>query len=91
MPQSIPATQAERSLMGKVASSALILQLPRLHQAVRAAVSDLEFSIPINQAKRIANEIIDTPTHTATRPVLGVFFDPELHRKWRKDCQTRPE
>lgn len=36
----------------------------------------LGFSIPINQAKRIANEIIDTPTHSSTRPVLGVSFDP---------------
>jgi putative serine protease PepD len=36
----------------------------------------LGFSIPINEAKRTANEIIDTPTHTSTRPVLGVFFDP---------------
>ncbi len=35
----------------------------------------LGFSIPINQAKRIATDIIDTPTHTSTRPVLGVFFD----------------
>jgi len=33
----------------------------------------LGFSIPINEAKRIANEIIDTGT--STRPVLGVFFD----------------
>jgi putative serine protease PepD len=36
----------------------------------------LGFSIPINEAKRTASEIIDTPTHTSTRPVLGVFFDP---------------
>jgi putative serine protease PepD len=33
----------------------------------------LGFSIPINEAKRVANEIIDTGT--STRPVLGVFFD----------------
>ncbi len=33
----------------------------------------LGFSIPINEAKRIANEIIDTGA--STRPVLGVFFD----------------
>ncbi len=35
----------------------------------------LGFSIPINQAKRIATEIIDTPAHISTRPVLGIFFD----------------
>ena len=33
----------------------------------------LGFSIPINEAKRIANEIIDTGA--SSRPVLGVFFD----------------
>lgn len=33
----------------------------------------LGFSIPINEAKRIANEIIDNGV--STRPVLGVFFD----------------
>lgn len=33
----------------------------------------LGFSIPINEAKRVANEIIDTGT--STRPVLGVYFD----------------
>jgi len=33
----------------------------------------LGFAIPINQALRVMNEIIDTGK--ATRPVLGVFFD----------------
>lgn len=33
----------------------------------------LGFSIPINEAKRVANEIIDTGT--STKPVLGVYFD----------------
>lgn len=33
----------------------------------------LGFSIPINEAKRVANEII--ATGSSTRPVLGVFFD----------------
>ena len=33
----------------------------------------LGFSIPINEAKRVANEIIDTGA--SSRPVLGVFFD----------------
>jgi putative serine protease PepD len=33
----------------------------------------LGFAIPINEAKRVANEIIDTGG--STRPVLGVFFD----------------
>lgn len=33
----------------------------------------LGFSIPINEAKRIANEIISTGS--STKPVLGVFFD----------------
>ena len=35
----------------------------------------LGFSIPINQAKRIATDIIDTPTHKSSRPILGVFFN----------------
>lgn len=35
----------------------------------------LGFSIPINEAKRIIDEIISTPSHISTRPVLGVFFD----------------
>ncbi len=33
----------------------------------------LGFSIPINEAKRVANELI--ATGKSTRPVLGVFFD----------------
>lgn len=33
----------------------------------------LGFAIPINEAKRVANEIIDTGA--STRPVLGVYFD----------------
>jgi putative serine protease PepD len=33
----------------------------------------LGFAIPMNQALRVMNEIIDTGK--ATRPVLGVFFD----------------
>lgn len=33
----------------------------------------LGFAIPINEAKRVANEIIDTGS--STRPVLGVYFD----------------
>ena len=36
----------------------------------------LGFAIPINQALRIMNEIIDTGK--ATRPVLGVFFDQSI-------------
>jgi len=35
----------------------------------------LGFAIPINEAKRIYTEIITSPTHTSTRPLLGVFFD----------------
>jgi S1-C subfamily serine protease len=35
----------------------------------------LGFAIPINEAQRTINEIINTPTHTSTRPVLGVYFD----------------
>ncbi len=50
----------------------------------------LGFSIPINQAKRIANEIIDTPTHTATRPVLGVFFDPSYTGSGAKIAKLVP-
>ncbi|HEY4898131.1 MAG TPA: trypsin-like peptidase domain-containing protein [Candidatus Nanopelagicaceae bacterium] len=33
------------------------------------------FSIPINEAERTVNEIINSPTHTSTKPLLGVFFD----------------
>jgi S1-C subfamily serine protease len=35
----------------------------------------LGFAIPINEAKRVYTEIITSPTHTSTRPILGVFFD----------------
>ncbi len=35
----------------------------------------LGFSIPVNEAQRTINEIINTPTHTSTRPLLGVYFD----------------
>ncbi len=33
------------------------------------------FAIPINEAKRVYNEIINSPTHQSTRPFLGVTFD----------------
>ena len=33
------------------------------------------FAIPINEAKRVYTEIITSPTHTSTRPLLGVYFD----------------
>jgi len=33
------------------------------------------FSIPINEAERTINQIINSPTHTSTKPLLGVFFD----------------
>ena len=35
----------------------------------------LGFAIPINEAMRTVNEIITSPTHASTRPVLGVYFD----------------
>ena len=35
----------------------------------------LGFAIPINEAQRTINEIITSPTHTSTRPLLGVSFD----------------
>jgi S1-C subfamily serine protease len=35
----------------------------------------LGFAIPINEAKRIYTEIITSPTHQSTRPLLGVYFD----------------
>lgn len=35
----------------------------------------LGFAIPVNEAQRTINEIITSPTHTSTRPVLGVYFD----------------
>jgi putative serine protease PepD len=35
----------------------------------------LGFSIPINEAQRTINQIITSPTHTSTKPLLGVFFD----------------
>jgi putative serine protease PepD len=51
----------------------------------------LGFSIPINEAKRTANEIIDTPTHTSTRPVLGVFFDPNYTGVGAKILELSPK
>ena len=50
----------------------------------------LGFAIPINEAKRTANEIIDTPTHTSTRPVLGVFFDPKYTGVGARILQLSP-
>ena len=35
----------------------------------------LGFAIPVNEAQRTINEIITSPTHTSTRPVLGVYID----------------
>lgn len=35
----------------------------------------LGFAIPVNEAIRTINEIINTPTHTSTKPLLGVYFD----------------
>jgi putative serine protease PepD len=35
----------------------------------------LGFAIPINEAVRTINEIINSPTHTSTKPLLGVYFD----------------
>ena len=35
----------------------------------------LGFAIPVNEAQRTINEIITSPTHTSTRPVLGVYFN----------------
>jgi len=35
----------------------------------------LGFAIPITEAKRVIDEIITTPSHSSTRPLLGVFFD----------------
>ena len=35
----------------------------------------LGFAIPINEAKRVYTEIITSPTHQSTRPLLGVYFD----------------
>ncbi len=35
----------------------------------------LGFAIPVNEAIRTIDEIINSPTHTSTRPVLGVYFD----------------
>ena len=35
----------------------------------------LGFAIPITEAKRVIDEIITTPTHTSSRPLLGVYFD----------------
>jgi putative serine protease PepD len=35
----------------------------------------LGFAIPITEAKRVIDEIITTPTHISSRPLLGVYFD----------------
>jgi len=36
----------------------------------------LGFAIPINEAKRVYTDIINSPTHQSARPFLGVSFDP---------------
>jgi putative serine protease PepD len=51
----------------------------------------LGFAIPINEAKRTASEIIDTPSHTSTRPVLGVFFDPNYTGVGARIAQLSPK
>ena len=38
----------------------------------------LGFAIPINEAKRVYTEIINSPTHQSARPFLGVSFDPNF-------------
>jgi S1-C subfamily serine protease len=43
--------------------------------ATTAGNIGLGFAIPINEAKRVYTEIITTPNHQSTRPVLGVYFD----------------
>lgn len=48
----------------------------------------LGFSIPINEAKRIANELIDNGV--STRPVLGVFFDTSYTGIGAKISQLSP-
>ena len=47
----------------------------------------LGFAIPINEAKRIYTEIITSPTHTSTRPLLGVYFDPNYTGNGAKVAQ----
>jgi len=48
----------------------------------------LGFSIPINEAKRVIDEII--ATGKSKRPVLGVFFDPEYTAGGAKIIQLSP-
>lgn len=48
----------------------------------------LGFSIPINEAKRISNELIDNGF--STRPVLGVFFDGNYSGIGAKISQLSP-
>lgn len=48
----------------------------------------LGFSIPINEAKRVIEEII--ATGKSTRPVLGVFFDPAFTGIGAKISQISP-
>jgi len=44
----------------------------------------LGFAIPMVEAQRTINEIINSPTHTSTRPVLGVYFDSSYTGKGAK-------
>lgn len=44
----------------------------------------LGFAIPINEAKRIYTEIINSPTHQSSRPFLGVSFDTNYTGKGAK-------
>ena len=44
-----------------------------LGNLIKEAPKQVSFSIPVNEAKRVATEIIETGK--STRPVLGIYFD----------------
>ena len=65
-----PLTDSQGRLIG--INSAIASQATT---GTQAGSIGLGFAIPVNEAGRTINEIIVSPTHSSTRPVLGVYFD----------------
>ena len=65
-----PLTDSQGRLIG--INSAIASQATT---GTQAGSIGLGFAIPVNEAARTINEIIVSPTHSSTRPLLGVYFD----------------
>ena len=65
-----PLTDSQGRLIG--INSAIASQATT---GTQAGSIGLGFAIPVNEAGRTINEIIVSPTHSSTRPLLGVYFD----------------